>query len=58
MSRSRKKQYQWELVRLKASPAAFVGLVHAPDKETAIKEAIKEFKIRPEDHNRLLARKR
>jgi hypothetical protein len=26
-----KKQIQWEIYRVKGSPAAFVGVVHAPD---------------------------
>jgi 1,2-phenylacetyl-CoA epoxidase PaaB subunit len=45
-------------MRLKASPAAFVGLVHAADRESAIKTAIKQFEIRPADQRRLLAVKR
>jgi 1,2-phenylacetyl-CoA epoxidase PaaB subunit len=52
----RKKAYQWELFRLKASPAVFVGLVYAPDEKTAVKAAIKEFSIR-EDHKSLLVRR-
>jgi gamma-glutamylcysteine synthetase len=34
-------------MRLKASPAAFVGLVYAADRQSAIKTAIKQFAIRP-----------
>jgi hypothetical protein len=45
-------------MRLKASPAAFVGLVHAADRQSAIKTAIKQFAIRPADQRRLLAIKR
>jgi hypothetical protein len=53
---------RWSIVslimRLKASPAAFVGMVYAADRESAIKTAIKQFEIRPVDQRRLLAIKR
>jgi hypothetical protein len=48
----------WHIIRLKASPAAFVGMVYAADRESAIKTAIKQFEIRPADQRRLLAIKR
>lgn len=51
-----KKQYAYEVIRLKGSPAAFVGLVYAPDEKTALKQAIKAFEIRPEDQKRLPVR--
>jgi hypothetical protein len=37
MRKVRKKQARWEVIRLKASPAVFIGLVDAPDEETALK---------------------
>ena len=49
----RKRETEWEVIRLKATPAAFVGLVHAPDKATALRTAIKQFDIRREDQSRL-----
>ena len=56
MRRVRKtKERTWEIRRLKASPAALVGLVHAPDEASAIKRAVKEYEIRPEDQKRLIA---
>ena len=54
----RKRETEWEVIRLKATPAAFVGLVQAPDKASALKTAIKRFNIRREDQSRLLARPR
>jgi gamma-glutamylcysteine synthetase len=39
----------WQISRLKASPAAFIGLVDAPDAASAKERAIKQFDIRPED---------
>ena len=35
-----KRETEWEVIRLKATPAALVGLVQAPDKATALKAAI------------------
>ena len=56
MRRVRKtKEFTWEIRRLKASPAALVGLVEAPDEASAIKRAVKEYEIRREDHKRLIA---
>jgi gamma-glutamylcysteine synthetase len=53
----RKKQARWEVIRLKASPAVFVGLVDAPDEATAKKTAIKQFKIKQEHQKALLVRR-
>lgn len=50
-------EYRWEILRLKASPAAFLGTVRAPDAESAIKRAIEEFQVEPCFHDRLMARK-
>jgi hypothetical protein len=54
----RKRETEWEVMRLKATPAAFFGLVQAPDNTTALKAAIKRFNIRREDQWRLLIRPR
>jgi hypothetical protein len=56
--RKRERVTEWEVIRLKATPAAFVGLVRAPDEATALKTAIKLFGIRPEDQSRLIVRPR
>jgi hypothetical protein len=50
-----KKDHTCEIRRLKAAPATFVGLLNAPDEATAIKVAIKQFDVRPEDQKRLIA---
>jgi 1,2-phenylacetyl-CoA epoxidase PaaB subunit len=52
----RKRETKWEVIRIKATPAAFVGTVHAPEKAIALKTAIKQFNIRREDQSRLLIR--
>jgi hypothetical protein len=43
----------WRVIRL---PAAFIGLVEAPDEQTALKVAIEQFKISPADQWRLVVR--
>jgi hypothetical protein len=45
----------WQISRLRGTPAAFVGLVDAPDAASAKERAIKQFAIRPEDQKRLIA---
>jgi 1,2-phenylacetyl-CoA epoxidase PaaB subunit len=48
--------HRWLIYRIGGTPAQFVGLVHAPDKEAAIKQAIREFEIKkPEQRRRLMA---
>jgi hypothetical protein len=59
--RKRKNQRQqrrvatWQISKLRGTPAAFVGLIDAPDAATAKDRAIKKFAIRPEDQKRLIA---
>ena len=51
-----KKLHTWRISRIKGAPAADVGIVQAPDAETAIKEAIKKYEIRDvEQQKRLVA---
>jgi len=45
----------WQISRLRGTPAAFVGLVDAPDAASSKEWAIKQFDIRPEDRDRLIA---
>jgi hypothetical protein len=56
-SKGASKQLRWEIVRLKAPPAVFIGLVDAPDEAKAKELAIKQFDIRKEDRDRLLVRR-
>ena len=52
------REYEWEIIRIKGSPAVRLGRVSAPDAESAIKKAIEEFDIRnPEQQKRLAARR-
>ena len=55
---AKRKQYRWKISRIKVSPAAFVGVVYAPDEKSAVKAAIAEFKItKPEHQKRLITRR-
>jgi hypothetical protein len=51
------KPQTWSIYHLKGTPAAFLGHVEAPDEESAIRKAIKEFEISPALQNRLLAQR-
>jgi hypothetical protein len=47
----------WEISRIKATPAAILGRINAPDAETAVKEWIEKFGITDrEQQQRLMAR--
>jgi len=60
MRERRRKQHErrratWQISRLRGTPAAFIGLIDAPDAATAKERAVKQFNIRPEDRGRLIA---
>jgi hypothetical protein len=46
----------WSIYRLRGTPAAFVGIVYAPDEKTAIERAVQEFKIDPAQRWRIIAK--
>jgi|HubBroStandDraft_6_1064221.scaffolds.fasta_scaffold921758_2 hypothetical protein len=53
-----KKEYSWNIYRLRGTPAQLIGRVEAPDEATAIKKAIEEFKItNPVMQKRLIAQR-
>jgi len=53
--RERRRVATWQISRLRGTPAAFIGLIDAPDAATAKERAVKQFNIRPEDRGRLIA---
>ena len=53
----RKREVEWEVIRLQASPAKFIGYVRAPDQETAREIAIEQFQIRPQQQRSLVIRR-
>jgi hypothetical protein len=53
----RKKLSSWRIIRIRGNKADLVGIVPAADEKSAIKVAIKEYKIdNPEQRRRLAAR--
>ena len=51
--------YKWRIFRIRGNPAGDLGIVKAPDAETAIKVAVEKFKIaNPEQQKRLMAQRR
>lgn len=49
---------EWRIIRIKSSPAAYVGHVRAADEKEAIRKAIQEFQItNPEVQKRLVAQR-
>jgi hypothetical protein len=52
-------EYSWSIYRLRGTPAAFIGIVDAPDEASAIKKAIEDYNITdPEGQKRLIAQRR
>ena len=56
-SKRKRQLVEWEVIRLTASPAKFIGTVCAPDEETAHELAIEQYQIRPNEQYSLLLRR-
>jgi hypothetical protein len=52
---ARRSAPTWSIYRLKASPAALVGVVQAADANSAIKAAIEQYRVPPRYQQRLFA---
>jgi hypothetical protein len=44
----------WSIYRLRGTPAAFLGIVYAPDEKNALEKAIEETKIDPAHQGRII----
>jgi hypothetical protein len=53
-----KQLYRWRITRIRASPAALIGYVEAPDQDQAIRSAIREFGITDPEHQKRLVAQR
>jgi hypothetical protein len=51
------KEQRWAIWRIRGTPAAFLGHVHASDEKTALEKAAEEFHVRPELRNKLMAQR-
>jgi hypothetical protein len=49
--------HSWSIYRLRGTPAQLIGIVYAPDEQSAIKKAIQEYEVPENQRNRLIARR-
>jgi hypothetical protein len=52
----RTEDFDWQIGRITGKGLAYIGRVKAPDAETAIKVAIREYEVEPEYQSRVTAR--
>jgi hypothetical protein len=53
-----KKDFAWEITRIRGNSSVHVGIVQVPDEKTALETAIELFKITsPDQQKRLVARR-
>jgi len=53
-----KQHSSWSVYHITGTPAKLVGIVEAPDAETAIARVIKEYHVPPNERGGLIAHRR
>jgi hypothetical protein len=55
---TKQQSHSWAIHHIRGTPAQFVGIVDAPDAQSAVKKAIEEFEVPENLRNRLIATRR